>query len=92
MVPSRVVRGGLLAASTAVSSLPFGFRGLLLQVIKSKTTTYMLQGNGNHETRPDIFCSEEAEPLAGCFLQPLETDLLERPLDCGVEVIRSLSG
>lgn len=52
----------------------------------------MLQGNGNKETRPDIVCSEEAAPLAGCFLQPLETDLLERPLDCGVEVIRSLSG
>lgn len=42
MVPSRVVRGGLLAASTGVSSLPFGFRGLLLQVIASKTSTYTL--------------------------------------------------
>lgn len=92
MVPSRVVRGGLLAASAAVSSLPFGFSGLLLQVIESETTTYVLQGNGNQGTRPDVVCSEEAAPLAGCFLQPLETDLLERPLDCGVEVIRSLSG
>lgn len=35
MVPSRVVRGGLLAASTGVSSLPFGLMGLLLQVIVS---------------------------------------------------------
>lgn len=35
MVPSRVVRGGLLAASTGASSLPFGFKGLLLQVIVS---------------------------------------------------------
>lgn len=35
MVPSRVVRGGLLAASTGTSSLPFGFKGLLLQVIVS---------------------------------------------------------
>lgn len=36
MVPSRVVRGGLLAASTGVSSLPFGLMGLLLQVIVTK--------------------------------------------------------
>lgn len=36
MVPSRVVRGGLLASSTGISSLPFGFMGLLLQVIVSK--------------------------------------------------------
>lgn len=37
MVPSRVVRGGLLAASTGASSLPLGFMGLLLHVIVSKT-------------------------------------------------------
>lgn len=36
MVPSRLVRGGLLAASTGASSFPFGFIGLLLQVIASK--------------------------------------------------------
>lgn len=36
MVPSRVVRGGLLAASTGASNLPFGFMGLLLQVMVSK--------------------------------------------------------
>lgn len=35
MVPSRVVRGGLLAASTGASSLPFGLIGLLLHVIVS---------------------------------------------------------
>ena len=42
MVPSRVVRGGLLAASTGVSSLPFGFRGLLSEVIASKESTHMV--------------------------------------------------
>lgn len=36
MVPSRVVRGGLFTTSTGTSSLPLGFRGLLLQVIVSK--------------------------------------------------------
>lgn len=36
MVPSRVVRGGLLGSSTDVSILPFGFMGLLLQVIVSE--------------------------------------------------------
>lgn len=36
MVPSRVVRGGLLADSAGASSLPFGLMGLLLQVIVSK--------------------------------------------------------
>lgn len=87
MVPSRVVRGGLLAASTGLSSLPFGFRGLLAQVIESETRTILLQ-----DARPNIVRWEEAVPLEGCFLQPLETDLLERPLVWGVEVMRSLSG
>ena len=36
MVPSRVVRVGLLAGSTGASSLPFGLMGLLLHVIVSK--------------------------------------------------------
>lgn len=36
MVPSRVVRGGLLGDSTGASILPFGFRSLLLQVTVSK--------------------------------------------------------
>lgn len=35
MVPSRVVRGGLLVASE-LSSLPFGLMGLLVQVIVSE--------------------------------------------------------
>lgn len=48
MVPSRVVRGGLLAASTGASSLPFGFRGLLLQVIVSKKRQLF---NNNPKTR-----------------------------------------
>lgn len=36
MVPSRVVRGGLLGESMGASSLPFGLMGLLLQVIVSE--------------------------------------------------------
>lgn len=35
MVPSRVVRGGLLVESTGASSLPFGLIGLLWQVMVS---------------------------------------------------------
>lgn len=50
MVPSRVVRGGLLAASTGTSNLPFGFMGLLLQVMVSnkKTKCQLFNKNKNY--------------------------------------------
>lgn len=52
MVPSRVVRGGLLAASTGASSLPLGFMGLLLHVIVSvgETKQMHIQLQPQHKT------------------------------------------
>lgn len=47
MVPSRVVRGGLLAASTGASNLPFGFMGLLLQVMVSKKRQQLFDNSNN---------------------------------------------
>lgn len=48
MVPSSVVRGGLLAASTGASNLPFGFMGLLLQVMASKQKTTLNNNSVNN--------------------------------------------
>lgn len=104
MVPSRVVRGGLLASSTGASSFPFGFIGLLFSdnVSKDMINIYLKSENYNwitHFLNPHIHYANYSKniyifdtvPLLGLFLQTLETALLERPRVCGVEVIRLLS-
>lgn len=95
IVPRRVVWGGLLAASTEASSLPFGFKGLPLHVIGSRRNKYIHRGAESYKVllhgriNAEVKCNDDV-PLLGLFRLTRETVLLARPRVCGAEVMKSL--